>query len=69
MQRRFGWYEWATVALGAALVGFGIAQAIWEHSWAPIWTVGWIPAVLAASLGTRRTRDGCWPRSRRRSGA
>jgi hypothetical protein len=66
VRRRFGWYEWVTVALAAVIVGFGIAQAITVESWQPIWTVGWIPAVLVATLGRRRTAY-CFPRSRRRS--
>jgi hypothetical protein len=69
LQRRFGWYVWVTVALGSVTVGVRVAQAVQEHSWGPIWMVGWIPAVLVASLGTRRTHGGCRPRARRRSGA
>jgi hypothetical protein len=66
VRKRFGWYEWVTIALGAAIVALGVAQAIADHTWQPIWTVGWIPAVLVASLGTRWRRGRCWPRSRRR---
>jgi hypothetical protein len=64
LRTRFGWYEWVTVALAAVIVGFGVAQAIWEHSWQPIWTVAVIPAALVAALGTR-TAGRCGPRSRR----
>jgi hypothetical protein len=68
MKKRFGWYEWITVALAVAITGFAIGQAIVEHRWDPIWTAMVIPAALVASLGSRRTVH-CWPRSRRRSDA
>jgi hypothetical protein len=43
------------VALVAAVVvaAAAIAQAVREHSVEPILTVGWIPAVLVASVGGR----------------
>jgi hypothetical protein len=66
MQRRFGWYEWITVGLFALVAGAAIAQAISERSWEPMLTVAWLPAVLVASLSTRRTRGRCWPRAGRR---
>jgi hypothetical protein len=67
VRRRFGWYEWVSLALAAVIGGAAIAQAIREHSWQPIFTVAWLPAVLVTSLGTRRTTGRCWPRTRRRS--
>jgi hypothetical protein len=67
MQRRFGWVQVATLILAAVLMGLTVAQAIRDHSWQPIWGVGWLPAVLVASLGSRRPTARCWPRSRRRS--
>ena len=68
MKKRFGWYEWITVALAVAITGFAIGQAIVEHRWDPLWTAVVIPAALVASLGSRRTA--CrWPRSRQRSDA
>jgi hypothetical protein len=67
MKRRFGWVEMATMILAAVLMGLTIAQAIRDRSWQPISGVGWLPAVLVASLGTRRATGRCWPTSRRRS--
>ena len=66
MKRRFGWYEWITVALAVAITGSAIGQAIVEHTWDPVWTAAVIPAALVASLRRRRTGH-CWPRSRQRS--
>jgi hypothetical protein len=66
MRRRFGWYEWVTILAVAVLAGAAIAHAIREHSWQPILTVAWLPAVLAASLGKGGATGSCWPRARRR---
>ena len=68
MTRRFGWYEWITVALAVAITGFAIGQAIVEHRWDPVGTAVVLPAALVASLGRRRTAS-CWPGSRQRSDA
>jgi hypothetical protein len=52
----------------AALIGAAaVVQAISQRSWQPIVAIAWLPAVLVASLGTRRTTGRCWPRRRRRS--
>ena len=67
MRSRFGWYQWVAVAVAIVLLGAVIAQALNEHTWGPIWQVGWLPAVLVATLGTRRTPGRCWPRSRQPS--
>jgi hypothetical protein len=67
MQRRFRWVQVATLILASVLMGLTVAQAIRDRSWQPIWGIGWLPAVLVASLGTGRARGRCWPRSRRRS--
>ena len=48
MKKRFGWYEWITVALAVAITGFAIGQAIVEHRWDPLWTAVVIPAALVA---------------------
>jgi hypothetical protein len=66
MQRRFGWVKAATLILAAVLMALTIAQAIRDGSWQPIWGVGWLPAVLVASLSSRRPTARCRPRSRRR---
>jgi hypothetical protein len=63
MRRRFGWYEWVTIVAVAIVAGAAIAQAIREHSWQPVWQVGWLPAVLVSLSGARRTGR-CRPRSR-----
>jgi hypothetical protein len=68
MRKRFGRYEWITVALAVAIMGFAIGQAIVEHTWGPVWTAAVIPPALVASLGSRRTAY-CRPRSRQRSDA
>ena len=67
MKRRLGWYEWVAVVVAVVVAGAAIAQAIREHSWQPIWTVAWLPAVFVASLGARRTTGRCWPLARRRA--
>jgi hypothetical protein len=67
MSKRFGWYVWVSLGLAALISAGAVAQAIAEHSWQPILSVAWLPAVLVASLGTRRTTGRCWPRARRRS--
>jgi hypothetical protein len=69
MRRRFGLYEWGTLAIAAVVLGFTIAQAIREHSWEPIWMVAWLPAVLVASLSRPHRPGDCWRRLRRRAGS
>jgi hypothetical protein len=54
------------VGVAAVVAGAAIAQAIRVYSFEPIWTVAWLPAVLVASLGTRRTRGRCSHGPRRR---
>jgi hypothetical protein len=68
MGKRFGLYEWITVAIAVAIMGFAIGQAIVEQRWGPVWTAAVIPAALVASLGSRRTKY-CWPGSRQRPDA
>ena len=52
-----------------AIAGFvalaSLAQAVRQESWAPIWSIGWLPAVLVASLWTPASRKPCWSRLRR----
>jgi hypothetical protein len=58
----------AVTLLGVGVVaGAAIAQAIREHSWQPIWSVAWLPAVLIATLGRPASRRECLPRLRRRA--
>jgi hypothetical protein len=49
------------VALAVAvLVGAAaVAQSVRQHSLEPIWTVGWIPAVLVASLARPHAAGQC----------
>jgi len=47
-------YLAGTLLIAGVVAGAAIAQAIREHSLEPIWSVGWLPAVLVATLGTRR---------------
>jgi hypothetical protein len=56
-----------TLVIAGVVAGAAIAQAIREHSWQPIVSVAWLPAVLVATLSRpARTRE-CWPRLRRRA--
>lgn len=43
-------YVAVTLIVLGLVAGAAIAQAIREHSWQPIWSVGWLPAVLVATL-------------------
>ena len=60
----------AIIALAiAAFVSVAtIVQAIKLHSWGPIWAIGWLPAVLLASLSAPSSRVSCWARLRRQNG-
>jgi Mn2+/Fe2+ NRAMP family transporter len=59
----------ATAAL-VLVLGAAIAQAVREQSSAPLWSVAWLPAVVAAGGFYRKdaTRP-CRPRLRRQSPA
>jgi hypothetical protein len=58
----------ATTLLAVGIVaGAAIAQAIRERSWQPIWSVGWLPAVLVATFGPRRSTRACVHRLGRRA--
>jgi hypothetical protein len=63
------WTRWLYLIAGLAVVFVtvsAIALAVRQHSWEPIGAVGWIPAVIAATLpGTHRR---CWPRRRNVAG-
>ena len=67
MRRRFGLYELVAIVAAAVVAGAAIAQAIREHSWEPILTVGWLPAVLVASLSRPQSARRCWRRLTRRT--
>jgi hypothetical protein len=40
------------LAIAAFVAVASIAQAVREKSWSLIWSIGWLPAVLVASLWT-----------------
>ena len=75
MEARLRW----VVAIGSLAVvllvaGAAIAQAVREHSLDPIWTVGWLPAVMVAVYPSllrrdRSARRPCLPRLRRPAGS
>jgi hypothetical protein len=63
-----------TVAVTVIILGSAIAQAIRQHSLDPVWSVGWLPAVLIgmypALTGRGRSACGrCLPRLRRSAGS
>jgi hypothetical protein len=59
----------AVVAIAAFVGVASVVQAVRQGSWAPIWSVGWLPAVLVASFWMPpRGRGECRPRLRRLSG-
>jgi hypothetical protein len=56
--RRIG--KVAVLLVAGAVFAAALTQAVREHSWAPLEQVGWIPAVLVASLyhpHSRRRRE------------
>ena len=63
-----------TVAVSVIIIGSAVAQAIRQHSLDPLWSVGWLPAVLVgmypALTGRGRSARGrCLPRLRRSAGS
>ena len=63
-----------TVALAAIILGAAIAQGVRQHSMDPVWSVGWLPAVLIALYPAMTGRNGpgrrrCLPRLRRPAGS
>ena len=65
-RRRVGWLDVVALVVAVVVAGAAIAQAIREHTLDPIWTVGWIPAVLLGTIGPRTTGR-CSTRLRGRS--
>ena len=50
----------AVLLVAGVVLAAALAQAVREHSWGPLEQVGWIPAVLVASLygpHSRRRRE------------
>jgi hypothetical protein len=63
-----------TVAVSVIIIGSAVAQAIRQRSLDPVWSVGWLPAVLAGVYPalTRRGRSAhgrCLPRLWRSAGS
>jgi len=52
------------LAVGAIVLASSIALALRQSSWVPIWSVGWLPAVLVAVF--YRPAGRCEPHSRHR---
>jgi hypothetical protein len=52
-------------AIAAFIAVASLVQAVRENSWAPVWSIGWLPAVLVGSLWTPASRTPCGPRLRR----
>jgi ribose/xylose/arabinose/galactoside ABC-type transport system permease subunit len=60
------WTRWLYVISGLVVAVSSIALAVRQGSWAPIISVGWIPAVVVAVMPGRRRR--CLPRRRSQAG-
>jgi hypothetical protein len=52
------------LAIAAVIAVASVVQAIRQDSWGPIWAIGWLPAVLVASLWAPAVDKPCWPRLR-----
>ena len=60
-------YVAVTLITVRIVAGAAIAQAIREHSWQPMWSVAWLPAVLVVALRRPANARECLPRLRRRA--
>jgi hypothetical protein len=49
----------ASLLVAGVVLGATVVQAIREHSFAPLLAVGWLPAVLVATLGSGRSSRRC----------
>ena len=56
MKRTLMWVWAVSLGVALAVAGASVAQAIHEHGLEPIWSVGWIPAVLVGASGTTGRR-------------
>jgi hypothetical protein len=63
--RRNRIYVVVTLVAVGVVAGAAIAAAIRERRWQPIWSVGWLPAVLVATLYPRANEGSCRRRLRR----
>jgi hypothetical protein len=63
MKSRTRWLLYLVSGLVAAFVAVScVVQAVWQRSWDPIVSAGWLPAVIVASWPGARRR--CVPRRR-----
>jgi hypothetical protein len=60
-------YVAVTLLSVGIVAGAAIAQAIREHSWQPIWSVAWLPAVLVVTLRRPANPRECLARLRWRA--
>ena len=64
MKRRRTWAAVGVTLVAALVLASSILEAVTQRSWAPVWSSGWLPAVVAAAWWpAARTR--CWTRARR----
>ena len=52
------------LAVGALIAVASVVQAIRQDSWEPIWSIGWLPAVVVAVLWAPGSGKPCRPRLR-----
>jgi len=52
------------LAIAALIACAGVVQAVRQESWEPIWSIGWLPAIVVAMLWTPRSGKSCWTRLR-----
>jgi hypothetical protein len=52
------------LAIAAFVAAATVLQAVRQDNWGPIWTIGWLPYVVVASLWGPTSRKACWPRVR-----
>ena len=54
-----------SLAVAAVVLGLSLAQAVREESLDPIWTIAWLPAVIAGGFYKPSNVKRCSPRLRR----
>jgi len=52
------------LGIAALIACASVAQAIQQDSWEPIWSIGWLPAVVVAVLWAPGSGKPCRPRLR-----
>jgi hypothetical protein len=67
MLTRLRWIELVAIGVAVVVAVAAVAQAVRGQSLEPIWTVSWIPAVLAAALARPQTTGRCARRLHRPS--